>query len=266
VQWQRSFYTKNNISIDRINRLESIGFVWAKGQEKKKWNEMYQKLVAYKKEHKSTNVPRGYARDPKLGNWVHVQHPLYKSKNLNTERMNKLESLGSVWGHSFDTQWTENFLRLVAYKKKHNSTNVPNRYAEDDHPLGNWVSSQRTFYKTKLLSIDRINHLESIGFVLDVYDAQWMECFHKLVSYNKKHNSTLTSILLGQRIVLLPQMLMPLLPTPILPTQRLQKKSNQRQDHIIQNQEDQEDHTRRKERQQKQLIKQLQQQQYKHNK
>ena len=105
--------------------------------------------------------------------------------------MNKLESLGFVWGHSFDTQWTENFLRLVAYKKKHNSTNVPNRYAEDDHPLGNWVTSQRTFYKTKLLSIDRINHLESIGFVWDVYDAQWMECFHKLVSYKKKHNSTL---------------------------------------------------------------------------
>ena len=127
-----------------------------------------------RKRSESTNVPRGYARDPKLGNWVHVQHPLYKSKNLNTERMNKLESLGFVWGHSFDAQWTENFLRLVAYKKKHNSTNVPNRYAEDDHPLGNWVTSQRTFYKTKTLYIDRINHLESIGFVWDVYDAQWM--------------------------------------------------------------------------------------------
>ena len=123
---------------------------------------MFEKLVQYKKQHKKTNVPRGYARDPKLGIWVQWQHPLYKSKNLNTERMNKLESLGFVWGHSFDTQWTENFLRLVAYKKKHNSTNVPNRYAEDDHPLGNWVTSQRTFYKTKLLSIDRINHLESI--------------------------------------------------------------------------------------------------------
>ena len=86
-------------------------------------------------------------------------------------------------------------------------------------------------------------------------------------NYRKSEsNFLIPSNLLGQRIALLPQMLMPLLPTPILPTQRLQKKSNQRHDHIIQNQEDQEDHTRRKERQQKQLNKQLEQQQYKHNK
>ncbi|OEU08619.1 HA-domain-containing protein [Fragilariopsis cylindrus CCMP1102] len=157
--------------------------------QNERWNEKFQELVTYKKEHRSAKVPRGYARDPKLGNWVNNQRSHYNNSKLSETRVGRLDSVGFAW-NPLGEKWTENFLRLVAYKKKHNSTNVPNRYAEDDHPLGNWVTSQRTFYRYKTLSIERIHRLESIGFVWNTLDAQWMECFHKLVSYKKKHKST----------------------------------------------------------------------------
>ena len=155
----------------------------------KKWNEMFQKLVTYKKEHKSAIVPVEYARDLKLGNWVSNQRSYYKNKTLFTERIHRLESIGFVWD-TYDAQWTEFFHKLVSYKKEHKSTNVPNRYAEDDHSLGKWVSNQRTSYTKNDLSIERINRLESIGFVWDPLDAQWRGMYSKLVAYKKQNEST----------------------------------------------------------------------------
>jgi len=34
---------------------------------------MHKQLVAYKKEHKHTSVPRGYKEDSQLERWVNVQ-------------------------------------------------------------------------------------------------------------------------------------------------------------------------------------------------
>ena len=45
-----------------------------------RWEEMYQRLVAYKKEHKNTRVPQTYNVDPKLGTWVHNQRNAYRDK------------------------------------------------------------------------------------------------------------------------------------------------------------------------------------------
>jgi len=43
---------------------------------------MYQRLVAYKKEHKDTNVPYKYKEEPKLGGWVTTQRDLYRNKTM----------------------------------------------------------------------------------------------------------------------------------------------------------------------------------------
>ena len=126
---------------------------------------MYQKLVAYKKEHISTNVPRIYVRDPKLGNWVHWQRRCYTTKNLCTERINKLESISFVWD-PFDKQWMEMYQKLLAYKIQHGSTKVPWRYM-DDPQLAIWVSSQRQVYNNTtsgILSEKRMGLLNSINF------------------------------------------------------------------------------------------------------
>jgi hypothetical protein len=189
VSAQRTLYSRKEISEERINRLDSIGFVWKMRVQQIPWDGMFQKLVSYKKQHKSTIVPVVYARDPKLGNWVHNQRFYYKNKTLYIDHINHLESIGFVWD-PLDAQWMEMYQKLVEYRTQHKFTNVPRSY-KADRKLGNWVCHQRAFYKNKILSIDRINRLESIGFVWDILDAQWMEMYSKLVAYKNMHNITL---------------------------------------------------------------------------
>ncbi|OEU05699.1 hypothetical protein FRACYDRAFT_204728 [Fragilariopsis cylindrus CCMP1102] len=157
--------------------------------QNERWGEMFQSLIAYKKERKSTNVPEGYTEDPKLAAWVHHQRSYYKNKELSVERIRRLDSIAFVWKHYDLVPWEEMYQRLVAYKKQHRSTNVPNRYAED-LKLGWWVSKQRAFYDNKTLSIERTNLLESIGFAWDALDARWMDMYNKLIKYKKQNKST----------------------------------------------------------------------------
>ena len=149
---------------------------------------MYHKLVTYKKSHRSTKVPRYYVEDPELGGWVGNQRTYYRNKTLSIERTHRLESIDFVWD-SHDAQWMEMYHKLVAYKKSHRSTIVP-RGSMEDPELGNWVRHQRTFYKNKILLIERTHRLESIGFTWDPLDAQWMGMYQKLVAYKKQYRST----------------------------------------------------------------------------
>ena len=177
---QRQLYKENNLAKDRINRLNSIGFVW--NVHDPQWKEMYERLVTYKKKYKSTCVPKAYEDDPGLANWVNSQR---NKKNLPKDRINRLNSIGFVWD-VYDALWTKMYERLVTYKKKYKSTCVPTSY-EDDPDLAIWVNNQRN---KKELAKDRINRLNSIGFVWDVYDALWTKMYERLVTYKKKYKST----------------------------------------------------------------------------
>jgi hypothetical protein len=179
----------DNNDDDSTRKQAGKGMIRYRKKQNQKWNEMYQKLVAYKKEHKSTNVPAGYVQDPKLGNWVHNHRTYYKNKTLYIERINQLESIGFLWD-LFGEIWMEMYHKFVAYKRKYKSTLVPWRNKADPQ-LGYWVVTQRQTYNKNSLSIERINRLESIGFVWDPLDAQWMVMYQKLVAYTNIHNTTL---------------------------------------------------------------------------
>ena len=166
VSNQRQFYRKNTLAKDRINRLISIDFVWNLNPS---WNEMYERLVDYKKEKKSTCVPTVYSADPQLGGWVQNQRKFYNTNEprhtADRIKITQLASIGFVW-NMYDAKWTEKYDRLVQYKKQNKTTCVPRSYPTDPQ-LGNWVSQQRISYNTKQpsLTADRITKLDSIGFV-----------------------------------------------------------------------------------------------------
>ncbi|OEU06154.1 hypothetical protein FRACYDRAFT_202231, partial [Fragilariopsis cylindrus CCMP1102] len=161
-------------------------------KQNNQWDEMFRRLVSYRKLHNSTVVPRDYTADPELGNWVRTQR--CKQYPISDHRVNLLNSIGFVW-NALDNQWDDMFQRLVAYKNQHNgSTLVPKKYKADTQ-LGRWVSWQR---HSKMISIHRIERLESIGFVWTaryencarVFDGKWMETYDRLVAYKKQYKST----------------------------------------------------------------------------
>jgi len=125
--------------------------------------EMFQKLVAYKKMHKNTLVPSKYNENPQLGEWVGTQRSVQKNGEMLPNRLSLLNSIGFVWKVDMDDQWNGMFQKLVAYKRLHNDTLVPQEYKEDTQ-LGLWVMTQRRYFSTNKLLKVRFNQLESIGF------------------------------------------------------------------------------------------------------
>ena len=178
---QRQNYNKNNLSSERIEALESIGFEWTrpkKTPDDALWWKQLQELEKYKREHGDTLV-QTYARGDsgnkhrELGEWVQTQRTQYrlleegKHSLLTDERIRKLNQIGFVWS-AREAAWEEKFAELVEFKATHDHTDVPSSW--EDQELFWWVSVQRREYRKlkegKMTGItkERIERLEDIGF------------------------------------------------------------------------------------------------------
>ena len=109
----------------KIEMLKSIGFNFPP-----RWDVMFNKLVAYKKENGHTRVTQ--QDDPALAKWVASQsevlgrHLQGKGTRLSEEQVMKLMGLGLQGGRRSievqeldsqrDAKWNEMYLKLVAYK------------------------------------------------------------------------------------------------------------------------------------------------------
>jgi hypothetical protein len=92
---QRYKYHRGELLPKRLALLNSIDFEW-EGRatfDQELWTTMFRKLVAYKKRHKNTMVPRQYNEDPKLGRWVPQQRYKYNHGKLLPERLALLNSI-----------------------------------------------------------------------------------------------------------------------------------------------------------------------------
>ena len=98
INGQRTRHRNKQLSQYRINRLETIGFVWSVSNDVR-WTELYDRLVAYKKKYKTTCVPRSYPSDLQLGPWVSQQRVHYSTKNasLTADRISRLNSIKFEW-------------------------------------------------------------------------------------------------------------------------------------------------------------------------
>lgn len=137
----------------RVDLLNNINFEW--NAQRDGWIEMYQRLVAYKKEHKTVYVPQTYKRDPKLATWAHVQRRCCKDRG----RVDLLKDIGFELSLRRKYSWMDMYQRLVTYKKNTNTAYVP-RSNKGDPRRGVWVFNQRQRCKDK----HRIDLLNEIGF------------------------------------------------------------------------------------------------------
>jgi len=189
---QRTFYNQGRLSKDRIERLESVGFIW--NPLDTAWEEMFAELALFKEQFGHCNVPTNYPENRKLGRWVDNQRTYYNQSRLSKDRLERLESIGFTWRgkNPLDTAWEEMFAELALFKEQFGHSNVPQQYTENKK-LGKWVkwvSHQRTLYKQGRLSKDRIERLESIGFTWrgkNPLDTAWDKRFAELVRFKEQY-------------------------------------------------------------------------------
>jgi len=195
VDKQRIYYRSKTIQEERKRLLNSIEFAWDGKASTAMWEKMYQRLVAFKKEHNDTNVPNKYKEDPQLANWVYTQRAAKINKTMTEERNCLLNSIGFVWdGKARTAMWERMYQRLVAYKIEHKDTRVSRGYKEDPQ-LGCWVDRQRKAYRNKKMVGRRKYLLNSIDFKWEAKapgnsTAKREEMYQRLVAYEKEHNNT----------------------------------------------------------------------------
>lgn len=93
----------STMTIERINALERIGFVW--DSHGAGWMERYNELQEYAKKYGSCNVSSSYIsfHGSQLSSWVKCQRRQYKmfkegsATNMTADRIAKLERIGFEW-------------------------------------------------------------------------------------------------------------------------------------------------------------------------
>ena len=149
---QRTMYKNNKLSVDRINKLNSInGWFWNIFDGE--WEEMLLKVNDYA--NSKGESPKYSHID--YGRWISLQRTNYKKGYLSSDKIDKLESvIGWKWDPR-DAEWEEKFLGVIDYTQE--TGELPNQ----SHPeLGNWIDTQRASYKNGKMPQARIEKLESL--------------------------------------------------------------------------------------------------------
>ena len=149
------------MSDERIERLNSIGFVWNLYEHS--WNKRYEELKEYVAKHGNCLVPWNYHKNVQLGMWVTKQRRNYQVRKqdennakpndyevvLTDDRIQKLDELEFVW-EVHEVNWFERYEELKIYVRNHGDALVPKMYSQNDILLGRWVDKQRLDYKRYL--------------------------------------------------------------------------------------------------------------------
>jgi GNAT superfamily N-acetyltransferase len=157
---QRQLRKSRKLSKERIRRLEESGITW--DTHATVWEEMFEALSEYKRQHGDCKVPNRYRGNPKLNAWVNTQRLFKKKGRLSEARIRRLEQIGFVLDPR-EALWEEMFGALLDYCQKHGDCNVPYEWTSNPK-LGKWVVNQRQVKNTRRLSEERIRRLNEIGF------------------------------------------------------------------------------------------------------
>lgn len=154
VSHQRKNFKKGILDEGKKEMLEQIKG-WAWNTIKSKWDEMYEELKRFVEQHGHARV---LTSESGLGSWVSRQRTKYRNNTLKEQEIRLLEDVeGWMWGNPQDIVWRENYDSLKLYSSE---IGIPS--PKKSHPLGAWVSWQRTHYRRGKLSKDKIELLEQL--------------------------------------------------------------------------------------------------------
>lgn len=178
VQSQRRSVNKlSNLQIEKLNQLD---FIWDPLDAN--WNEAFSKLVKFKEREGNCKVHQSHIEDGyPLGNWVGTQRR--NLSNLTVDRISRLNNIEFIW-NPIDERWDEGFKNLEAFKLREGHCRVNSTHIENNFTLGIWISVQRR--EKNSLPIDRLQKLNSLGFVWDPLSDDWEEGYKYLSLFKSR--------------------------------------------------------------------------------
>lgn len=173
---------------DQIQKLDSIGMIWDSLDYF--WEQNFKLAKEYYLTSGNLDIPTNYkSTDGKhLGNWILRQRQLYKSNSLTDEQIKKLDSIGMDWMDRVDRVWQNGFIEAKNYSEEYGNLSVPKNYRSNtDFPLGIWIQRQRSLYKNKKISDDRVKRLTDVG--MNWNPDNWESRFNLVRQYYEEHGN-----------------------------------------------------------------------------
>ncbi|KAL7547342.1 hypothetical protein ACHAWF_010660 [Thalassiosira exigua] len=212
VKSQRDMFNDGMVTEERITQLTEIGFnFYARKRANKTkdpvdpWQRRLMELRAYKEKVGDVNVPRKFALNLGLGDFVYNQKMAYKDGKLSEEKIQVLEELGFDWTvkrkggrpsgllgktrKEHQTQWEKRFSELVAYREEHGDLRIPDGY-ERNPTLASWMRRQRKYHREGMMKDTKCERLKELGFDFGGPKQEkkpWMKQYEALVEFNKEH-------------------------------------------------------------------------------
>lgn len=187
-RWYNSGAHKKYLQNDRVKQLEDIGMIW--NAMDNSWKQNFKLAEQYYREHRNLDVPSNYKTKDgtHLGSWIGRQKQLHRTNSLSNDQIKKLNSIGMDWMDRVDRIWEKGFLEAKKYYEKYGDLNVPVKYETDNlFSLGTWIQRQRSLYKNKKISDDRIKRLTDIG--MDWNPDNWESRFNLVKQYYEEHGN-----------------------------------------------------------------------------
>lgn len=211
IVYNRQRFLGNNLSTDRVERLEALGMVWDTVQDL--WEQSYCAAVQYWLDHGTLEVPvkyttpEGVALGVWLGSWLSRQKQLLQKgdQSLRGERVKALKELfrgelerrsGAVRTRARcsvrERNWLNNYRHAKAYAKRRGDLLVPASYVDETgFRLGVWISNLRAARKTRPDSFqvtpEHIAMLDEIGMQWDAREAKWQCALRRAGEYRAAH-------------------------------------------------------------------------------
>ncbi len=183
---QRTNRKNGKLTADKLNKLNSIGFIWHIIENK--WEQSFNDYQKFKQDHDREPVfktAKGLERD--LSVWAGDQRERYKANKLSKNRIDKLNSIGFSWDYKKD-QWDRLFKDYQKFKKKYNREPFHTSKNDSENKIVVWVGTQKIQYNRNKLSQDRIDKLNSTGIIWDILETAWEQSFNDYHSFKKEHN------------------------------------------------------------------------------
>lgn len=149
IMSQRTRYKKNNLSDEKINKLNLLNFVW--DSQDKSWHEKYQKLIDWRKQQTNPlKWPSQRSKEPiehELAVWFLALRNQYKTGTIRDDRLKKLNEIEFPFEPNI-FKWLNNY-------------NILNEFIKKNGRFPNTTEVSGTVYiwfRTQIDKFDSLNH------------------------------------------------------------------------------------------------------------
>jgi hypothetical protein len=199
----------SNLTDDRVQRLESIGFTWQVNKDREEcWRDMYAELLRFRDAHGHINVSSTSREHARLGSWCKRQRMTYrliregKPSPMKPEWGEKLNEIGfdfdgskrSSPARDDDALFILRLGEVRAFVEANGHCLIPDTFPQNE-ALGKWVAQKRKQKrrldegKTSKLTSERVRQLDELGFVWQIWGnrvQKWEEMFQEIKAHREQ--------------------------------------------------------------------------------